>query len=112
MKLKKIKGWQAPLGIDRGASLSEGKTAQLYGVSGYPTIIIIDRDGKVGFNSAVEPKDRAALLGRMDALAKSHHLPFPSEKDGHHAEAEKQANAIIGALLSEEIDHSLGRRTP
>jgi thiol-disulfide isomerase/thioredoxin len=109
-KLKKLKGWDAPLGVDRGASVSEGKTAQLYGVRGFPTVVIIDRNGKIGFNSSVEPKDQAAFLRRMKAIAKSANLSFPSEKNEDQAEAEKQANAIIGAMLSAEIDEALARR--
>jgi outer membrane protein assembly factor BamB/beta-lactamase regulating signal transducer with metallopeptidase domain/thiol-disulfide isomerase/thioredoxin len=109
-KLRKLKSWNAPVALDRGASLSEGQTAQRYGVSGFPTVIIIDRDGKIGFNTSVEPKDRAAFLRSMQAVAKSAKIAFPSDKNGSDAEAEKQMNALVNALLSAEIDASLARR--
>jgi beta-lactamase regulating signal transducer with metallopeptidase domain/thiol-disulfide isomerase/thioredoxin len=111
-KLKKLKAWQAPTAVDRGASLSEGETAQRYGVNGFPTIILIGRDGKVSFNSSVQPKDAEAFLTKMKAFAKSHSLPFPSEKGDNEVEAEKQLTALLRAYLSTEIDKLLARPAP
>lgn len=40
-----------PSAIDQGKNTITSKTALAYGVRGYPTTIIIGRDGKVVFNS-------------------------------------------------------------
>jgi thiol-disulfide isomerase/thioredoxin len=111
-KLRKLKSWQAPTAIDRGTSLSEGETAKLYGIGGFPSLIIIDRDGNIGFNSAVQPKDQEAFLSDMKTFAKSLNIPFPSEKSDNEAEVEKQMTTLMRAFLSAEIDKLLARPAP
>jgi hypothetical protein len=44
--------WDSAVGLDDGDDISSGKTAQDYGVHGFPNVIIIGRDGRVAFSDA------------------------------------------------------------
>ncbi len=44
--------WSIPTGLDRGESIESGETVSRFGVIGYPTIVVVGRDGRVVFNSS------------------------------------------------------------
>ncbi len=59
--------WDSAVGLDDGDDISSGKTAQAYGVQGYPNVIIIGRDGRVAFNDA-DQVERDKELAYADVI--------------------------------------------
>lgn len=62
-KLKKSMGWKAPSGLDLGSSTVDGKTSTIYGIRAYPSVVIVDGEGKVAFNSSIMPESRGRDFG-------------------------------------------------
>lgn len=106
-KLKKLHGWTAPSGIDRGTSIADGKTSSMYGIRGYPSILIVDRHGKIAFNSSIEPTDRKAFLKERRELAKSVGVTLPLNTNAPQSELDENMARIMQAQLSREIDRVL-----
>ena len=102
-KLKKVNSWMTESGIDRGTTISDGASAKSYGVHGYPTVIVIDSEGKIGFNSGIEPQDRAAFMKDIQQLAQSLQIPWPLPDKPDDA-AISEMNKLFVALYSREID--------
>jgi RNA polymerase sigma factor (sigma-70 family) len=52
--------------VDRGRNNDEfninGVTAGRYGVKGYPTLVMIDRQGKLAFHTGIDPKESVAAM--------------------------------------------------
>ena len=105
-KLKKEMGWKTETGIDRGSSVSDGASAARYGVQGYPSIIVIDPEGKVAFNSGHEPKDKDVFMKEMQQLAESLQIPWPLPEDDSD-EALSSMKRILRAKFTREIDKVL-----
>lgn len=106
-KLKKLRGWTAPSGIDRGTSNADGTTSSAYGIRGYPSVLIIDRQGKVAFNSGIEPKDRDAFMEEMGELAKANGIAWPPNEKAPQSEQEENMSKLMQAMFSREIDRVL-----
>ena len=106
-RLQDAKGWTAPSAIDVGAGQARGETAERYGVSGFPTVILIAPDGRIAFNSDCHAEDQQTTLARMQKLAESLDVPWPPENWGEGEEAAKQFNKLIFAMYSAEIDKTL-----
>lgn len=108
-KLKKEKGWKTETGIDRGSSVADGASAARYGVTGYPSILVIDPEGKVAFNSSRDPKDEDAFLKELQQLAESLQMawPPPEDESEESEEAISYMNKLFGAMLSREIDKAI-----
>ena len=77
----KVMGWKTETGIDRGSSVADGKTAALYRVQRFPTIIVIDPQGKIAYNSSRKPEDSDAIMKDMQQLAESLKIPWPLPND-------------------------------
>ena len=73
-KLKKSMGWDTPTGIDKGTSITDSKTADAYGVTGFPGIVIIDTEGDVAFHTGILPKDMKVFMAGMEQLAKANDI--------------------------------------
>jgi beta-lactamase regulating signal transducer with metallopeptidase domain/thiol-disulfide isomerase/thioredoxin len=105
-KLKKSMGWNTPSGLDLGTSITDGKTCLAYGIRGYPSVVIIDAQGKIAFNGSIEPKSREAMMRDMEKLAKANAIPWPpterSEEDNKEAITRLQI-----ARFSREIERVL-----
>jgi thiol-disulfide isomerase/thioredoxin len=106
-KLKKLRGWTAPSGIDRGTSNADGSTSTTYGISGYPSVLIIDREGKIAFNSGIFPKDRNAFMQETGELAKSIGIAWPLNENAPQSEQEESQSKLMQAMFSREIDRVL-----
>ena len=48
--------------LDQGQAVDVGETAKRYGVKGYPTLVMIDRQGNLAFHSGVDPKERVEAM--------------------------------------------------
>jgi hypothetical protein len=75
-------------------------------VRGYPSIIVIDPEGKVAFNSTREPRDKDAFMKEMQQLAESLQIPWPLP-EVESDEALSYMNKLFGAICSREIDKVL-----
>lgn len=105
-KLKKSMGWKTPSGLDLGSSIVDSKTSTTYGVRGYPTIVIIDAQGKIAFNSSIEPESREAMMKAMETLAKANDIPWPPNESSEEEMKETSTRLQI-AMFSREIDRLL-----
>ena len=105
-KLKKSMGWKTPSGLDLGSSIVESKTSTVYGIRGYPSVVIIDAEGKVAFNSSIEPESREAMMKEMETLAKANDIPWPPN-EGSEEEMKETMTRLQIAMFSREIDRLL-----
>jgi|GEM_PF-1552661 len=105
-KLRKTHNWQTLTGIENGQEQSDGLTSSNYGVNGYPTFVVIDADGKVAFNSGIQPKDEDAFMKEMQQLATSLKIPWPIPENSEE-ESNSYMNRIFDAKFSSEIDKVL-----
>ncbi len=97
-QLLKLKGSQIPFALDRRIDDGfNGETANLYGVGGYPTMMILDRDGKVIFSSN-DPSNRP----KMEAIVKE--LKFDEKKA-----TPEDFSRLVDALMRRELDAILQR---
>jgi hypothetical protein len=94
------------MAVDRGATISDGEFSKLYGVRGFPTVVVIDREGKVAFNSSLEPEDVAKFMEEMRQLAVSLQIPWPLP-EGDDENATSQMNRLQAAMFSREIDKAM-----
>jgi thiol-disulfide isomerase/thioredoxin len=106
-KLKKLHDWTAPSGIDRGTSNADGSTSATYGIRGYPSLLIIDRHGKIAFHSGIAPKDRDAYMEEMGQLAKANGIAWPPNERAPQSEQEESMSKLMQAMFSREIDRVL-----
>lgn len=105
-KLKKSMGWKTPSGLDLGSSIVESKTSTVYGIRGYPSVVIIDAEGKVAFNSSIMPESREAMMKEMETLAKANDIPWPPN-EGSEEEMKETMTRLQIAMFSREIDRLL-----
>ncbi len=111
-KLLGLKDWNVPVGLDNGPALAKGETAVRYGVYGYPTFIIIDKQGRIAFNpEAVEgAHDKDKVMAKAEALAKEAGVPWPIDKDVSEDEARSRIERIQVYMLSKEVEKALATK--
>ncbi len=115
-RLMKQQEWNVVSGLDKGEDIVDGRTIQAFGVQGFPTIMVIDRQGKVAFNSGLEPADRESAIKEIEKLALSIGLPWPLDKEGGK-DVEKDVllerfTKLQFAMFSREIDKALAQPDP
>ena len=49
-------------GLDQGRTVNDAETAKRYGAKGYPTLVMIDRQGNLAFHSGIEPKEKVEAM--------------------------------------------------
>ena len=101
--LKKLHQWKAISGIDRGTTIGDGETASRYGVRGFPTLMIIDTDGKIAFNSSVPPSEQKVFMDDIQQIARSLAIPWPLPETNNE-ETISQFNRILAVKMGREID--------
>jgi len=106
-RLLKQQEWETVVGVDAGDEIVTGETVQRYAIQGYPTVVVVDRDGMIGFNSGDVPKDRGLFTREMETLAKSAGLPWPIDKDASQEEVMERMVRLQVALFSRAIDDAL-----
>ncbi|XZE53696.1 M56 family metallopeptidase [Planctomycetaceae bacterium SH139] len=107
IKLKKSMGWETPSAIDNGTAITESKTADAYGVSGFPSIVIIDGEGKVAFHSGIRPRDMKAFMADMEQIAKANAIEWPLGKDLPEDEMKRISNVFATAQFSAALERIL-----
>ncbi len=67
--------------------VTSGLTAKAYRVRVYPTFLVINKEGKVGYTSYVDPTQGEAFMKEIQAVHKELGIPFPPDKDAGGDEA-------------------------
>jgi thiol-disulfide isomerase/thioredoxin len=111
-KLLGLKNWDVPVGVDTGPDEGHGETAGRYGVYGYPTFIIIDKQGRITFNPEAEEgaHDREKVMAKMKAMAEEIGIPWPIDKDVSEDEAFARLERMQVYMLSKEIEKALATK--
>ncbi|MFV0445784.1 MAG: TlpA disulfide reductase family protein [Planctomycetaceae bacterium] len=114
--------WDWVMAIDSGTMTENSVTSHAFGVAGFPTQVVIGRDGKVVYHSSiappgledvyaktcdeVTPADEAKIEAYMQRQAAAAGEPWPID---HLSEAEQQSvyDRITLFHLSQQIDAAL-----
>jgi len=105
-ELLKLQGWSFVVGFDKGTKSTDGETLKRYGVTGYSTIMILDREGRVVMNSAL-PGDKAQDEAYRKAIAAAAGLPWPVEKDASQEELIRRQRRFHEQWMTTEIEKAL-----
>ncbi|MFC1758561.1 hypothetical protein ACFL2H_07305 [Planctomycetota bacterium] len=84
-----------------------GETIQRYAIQGYPSVLVIDRNGIIKFNSGDVPKDREVFMRDMEEMAKSAGLPWPLDKDATEEETMGRMTKLQVVMFGRMIDEAL-----
>lgn len=103
----KQQNWELIVGLDRGEEAANGETVRRYAVEGFPTVIVVDRNGKVAFNSGDTPRDPEAHMRQLQQIAESAGLPWPLDKDATKEQIAERATRLSEVLLGREIDAAI-----
>jgi len=101
--------WRVVTAIDTGENLHTGVTADRYIVNGYPTIMVLDRNGKVHLNTGDFSRGVATIQAEMAKLAKEKQIPWPPAANLPLEEITKQFNELNVHLFSRKIDEALNK---
>jgi thiol-disulfide isomerase/thioredoxin len=99
--------WGIIVGLDAGDEIVTGETVQRYAIRGYPSVIVVGRDGIITFNSGDVPNDRDRFMREMETLAKSAGVPWPIDKDATEEELMERMTRLQVVMLSRMIDDAL-----
>jgi thiol-disulfide isomerase/thioredoxin len=99
--------WEAFIGSDKGEDVASSATAGKYGVHGFPTLIVIGRDGRVCFNT--DAVDREAGMKSMERIAKTLSIPWPLNEKAPEEQLIDKVSRIQAYLFSEAIDQALAK---
>jgi len=84
-----------------------GATVKAFAVHGFPTVMVIDREGKIAFNNHDLPEDEKEAMKFIEKLVKELGFPWPIDEVGTREEAISRMAKINVALHSREIDRAL-----
>lgn len=103
--------WQTITGLDTGEDIASGASVGAFAVNGFPTVMVIDREGKIAFNTDYTPGDQEQamkeFMKRAEEDAKSLGLPWPIDKDATQEELRQRLTKLQVLQLSREIDRAL-----
>jgi hypothetical protein len=112
-RLLKQQEWKTVVGLDTGEDINTGATVQTFGINSYPTVMVIDGDGKISFNSGDLTTDEDKFLREIEQLARSIGLPWPLDKDADEEKMKARMTRLNLALYGRQIDRALaGTRKP
>jgi len=106
-RLLKQQQWNATVGLDTGDDIVTGATVRAYAVRGFPTVIVIDPNGRITFNSGDVPKDRDAIMRDMQAVAESAGLPWPLDKDATEEQTAERMTRMLVVMFGGKIEQAL-----
>jgi len=95
-----------PVGIDAGKFIETSETVARYGVRGFPTHIIIDRNGTVRFNSGIVG-DESAAAERWESAARALEIPWPIDAGLPADVPSTRFNDLLERLISDEVELAL-----
>ncbi len=105
-KLQRLKDWHLATGLDQGDDVVDGATARAYGARGWPTTVIIGRDGKVAYNNNLEKWTALRVAQEFSRVAKALNLPA-LKANATLDEQVARTNAVAAFRLREQIDRAL-----
>ena len=106
-RLLKQQEWQTVTGLDVGDDIVSGKTVQAFAIQGFPTVVIVDRQGKVAYNSGDVPSDREKFMKEMEKFVKEAGLPWPLDEGVTKEVLQERLTKLNVVLYSREIDRAL-----
>ena len=106
-KLKQLKNWAAPSAIDQGTSITDSKTAGAYGVTGFPTVVVIDVEGMIQYRTDILPTDMAAFTEDQRKLAEANGVEWPLPDNPTPAQAIEISNKMNYANIARQLDRLL-----
>ncbi len=106
-KLLQLKKWDVLAAVDVGVDAAKSESAARYGVRGYPTFVVVGRDGRIGFNSSVPVPDEAKWMAEMKRDAEELKIPWPINKDASDQEVDGRLERLLVHRLSKELDKAL-----
>lgn len=108
-RLLELQECEFPSALDAVKPDSMGATVQRYGVSGFPTFLIVDRHGKVAFNSS-DVSDPQQFMERLKDAATSLKFPWPIDKDATEQQTADRVSQVQVHIFSQEIEAALDDR--
>jgi thiol-disulfide isomerase/thioredoxin len=105
-RLLKQQQWDLAVGLDTGDDITTGETVQRYAVQGFPSVIIVGRNGNIAYNSGDVP-DRTVFSEEMKAVAHSAGLTWPIDQGATEAEVRERIKKLQVSLYSKRIDEAL-----
>lgn len=106
-KLLQLKKWDVLAAVDVGVDAAKSESAARYGVRGYPTFVVVDQDGRIGYNSSVPVPDEAKWMAEMKRDAEELKIPWPINKDASDQEVDGRLERLLVHRLSKELDKAL-----
>jgi thiol-disulfide isomerase/thioredoxin len=106
-ELLAVQHWDLLVGVDAGASPFDSETFSRYGVTGYPTEVIIDRQGLIVYHSGEGRDNKEKSAAVMQATAEAIGLPWPIEKDADQDEIVRRLRRFHEYFLTKEIEKAL-----
>lgn len=106
-RLLKQQDWKATTGLDVGDDIVTGKTVQAFAVHGFPTVVVIDRQGKIAFNSGDVPENKEQFMKQMEQLVTELGFPWPLDEDVTKEELQARLIKLNVAMFSREIERAL-----
>lgn len=97
-----------PSGLDVGDDAADGATTNAYGVCGYPTILIIGRDGRVAWNS--QQMAHAEGMKMLERAAKAVSVPWPLDAKAPMDKLVEQTCRMQAYIFGEAIDRALAKK--
>ncbi len=108
-KLLRVKDWRLVTGLDKGTDIARGTVARAYGARGWPTTVIIDRQGKIAYNSNLEQWDDLTVFIEKARIAQALNLSTQDPEVSLENQVAR-SNAMSVFRLSELIDLALKPR--
>jgi thiol-disulfide isomerase/thioredoxin len=101
--------WDAVSGIDKGESIASGATVRAYGIEGFPSVVVIDRESKVAFNSG-DIADPKRWMQEVAQLAESLKIRWPPAQDTSENDLAEMMVKLSVALYGREIERAIGNK--
>lgn len=105
------KDWNIPVGIDIATADEPGSTLNRYGVTGLPSTVIIDQNGRIAFSDIAAGPSGETSRAELEAIATAEGIPWPLDKDADDAVIAQRANKLRFAVLRRTIDGLLMNTT-
>ena len=109
-RLLKNEEWDLTVGLDVGEDVASGSTIRSYAIHGFPTVMIVGRDGRVAFSTDIPEEQRADFMRNFQKLAKEAGVPWPLDKDATQEETLQRMVTVHKLMLSQAIDKALAEQ--
>jgi thiol-disulfide isomerase/thioredoxin len=106
-ELLSVQKWDLLVGFDRGASAADSETFNRYFARGYPTEVIIDRQGRIAYSPGEHVRDRQQREAAGRAAAEKLGLPWPLNEDADEDEFIRRLQIFHEHFLMTEIAKAL-----